>query len=247
MEPHLVRAVSGYWTNAAAIDNLIAVLNILGALLLGLAMGYERTWIGRAAGMRTFGFVCMASCALIVMMGHPDTWFGGHAPVESGGDPTRVVQGIVSGIGFLGAGVIMKNGFSIKGLTTAASIWTASVVGILVGIGFYPAAISTAFLSTVGMHVLKHIEDVLPSRRDMSVQIRLRGGATTWDDVIRAVGASGFCVAHETMTVSVAGDDREWSFICSSRIRLDHVAEVLSADLGSLPGLASLQISHARS
>ena len=240
--------LTAYWSRAELITNGVIVLHLAGALVTGILLGYERSYHGRAAGMRTYGLVCMASATLTVIVAYPAMWYGGAAAHWPGvGDPTRVIQGIVTGIGFLGAGVIMKNGFSIKGLTTAASIWTASVVGILVGIGFYPAAISTAFLSTVGMHVLKHIEDVLPSRRDMSVQIRLRGGATTWDDVIRAVGASGFCVAHETMTVSVAGDDREWSFICSSRIRLDHVAEVLSADLGSLPGLASLQISHARS
>ena len=61
-------------------------------------------------------------------------------------DPTRIIQGIVTGIGFLGAGVIMREGFNISGLTTAASIWTSSVIGILVGVGFYLAAMGLAFV-----------------------------------------------------------------------------------------------------
>ena len=122
--------------------------------LLGLLVGYERSYHGRAAGMRTYGIVCMASAALTVFAGYPGFWWGGmegmaHVPV----DPTRVVQGIVTGVGFLGAGVIMKEGLNISGLTTAASIWASSAIGVLVGIGFYGAAI---FVGEVFGATIKH-------------------------------------------------------------------------------------------
>jgi len=68
-----------------------------------------------------------------------------------GTDPTRVVQGIVTGIGFLGAGVIMREGFNISGLTTAASIWASSVIGVAVGLGFYLGAMGLAFLCAMSM------------------------------------------------------------------------------------------------
>ena len=101
--------------------------------------------------MRTYGLVCMASAALVVLAGYPDYWFGGRAIAPVSLDPSRTIQGIVTGIGFLGAGVIMKDGFSISGLTTAASLWASSAIGILVGIGFYAAAILLAFLSAACM------------------------------------------------------------------------------------------------
>ena len=77
-----------------------------------MLVGYERSYRGRAAGMRTFGLVCMASAALTVFVGETRYWYGG-AAMPNPADATRVVQGIVTGIGFLGAGVIIKDGINI--------------------------------------------------------------------------------------------------------------------------------------
>ncbi len=72
-----------YWSDNEVVTNLLILLNMLGALALGLLVGYERTYHGRAAGMRTYGFVSMASCALTVLAAYPHAWFGGHAKCES--------------------------------------------------------------------------------------------------------------------------------------------------------------------
>ena len=115
--------------------NFFIFINVLGALLLGLIIGYERSYHGRAAGMRTYGLVCMASAALTVIAGYPNYWYGGIAAISPGVDPTRVIQGIVTGIGFLGAGV--EGRFNISGLVmAAASIWTSSAIGVMMGVGF---------------------------------------------------------------------------------------------------------------
>src|SRR4030095_9473041 len=116
-----------YWSGAFLAANAFIGINLVGALVLGMLVGYERSYNGRAAGMRTYGLVCMASTALTVFVGHAPLWYGGSFPALAA-DPTRVVQGIVTGIGFLGAGVIMKDGLSISGLTTAASSWGASAL-----------------------------------------------------------------------------------------------------------------------
>ena len=113
-------------------------LNLLGGLLLGCVVGYERWYNGRAAGMRTYGLVAMASAAAISIIGYSGYWYGGQHPDITHGDMTRVAQGVLTGVGFLGAGMIMKEGLSISGLTSAASIWMSSVIGILVGVGFTP-------------------------------------------------------------------------------------------------------------
>ena len=84
-------------------------------------------------------------------------------------DPTRVVQGVVTGIGFLGAGVIMRDGLSISGLTTAASIWAASAIGVLLGVGFYAAALLLALLCMASMSMLHRLEAKLPGRSTLEV------------------------------------------------------------------------------
>src|SRR3990167_5068620 len=165
--------LAAYWSASAMTTNVIIFLNLLGALLLGLLVGYERSYHGRAAGMRTYGLVCMASAALTVIAGYSVGLYGGHGvPSAMGGDPTRIIQGIVTGIGFLGAGVIMKEGLSISGLTTAASIWAASAIGVMVGVGFYAAAIMLALLSALCMLGLSKLEARLPQRPAIGITLR---------------------------------------------------------------------------
>ena len=167
-------SLAAYWSAPEVATNLVVFLNLLGAMLLGLIVGYERTYHGRAAGMRTYGLVCMASAALTVITGFPGFWYGGHASVVVGADPTRVIQGIVTGVGFLGAGVIMKDGLNISGLTTAASIWASSAIGIMVGVGFYAAAILLTLLSAVSMMWVSRLENWLPSRQAVAIVLRFR-------------------------------------------------------------------------
>ena len=117
-------------------EELEIVLHLLVATAAGGLIGLERSYHGRPAGFRTHALVCLfrPADARDRLRGR---WFpaGGRARVAL--DPTRMAQGIMTGIGFLGAGVIMKEGLSVRGLTTAASIWITAAIGILVGIGFY--------------------------------------------------------------------------------------------------------------
>ena len=120
------------------------------AWIVGSLVGLERTIRGRPAGFRTHGLVCLASALLMVAATYQMRWIGDHFWMESiRTDPTRMAQGIMTGIGFLGAGVIFKEGLSVRGLTTAASIWMTSALGILYGVGFYYPAI-LASLATLG-------------------------------------------------------------------------------------------------
>ena len=161
-----------YWSGPEIFTNALILLHLAGALALGLLVGYERAYHGRAAGMRTYGLVCMASAALTILAGYPDFWYGGgNAGLLAPVDPTRIIQGVVTGIGFLGAGVIMREGFNISGLTTAASIWASSAIGILVGVGFYLAAMGLAFFSSMIMIYLNRIESFLPARHAVAVRV----------------------------------------------------------------------------
>jgi hypothetical protein len=118
-------SLAAYWSIPEVETNILVFMNLIGTMMLGLIVGYERSYHGRAAGMRTHSLVYIASAALVVIVGYPGHWYGGHSNLVSAADPTRVIQEIVTGVGLLGAGVIVKQGFNISGLTTTASIWAA--------------------------------------------------------------------------------------------------------------------------
>src|SRR2546427_7344396 len=105
-------------------DNYAAIaLHLVIALAAGGIIGLERSYHGRPAGLRTHALVCLSSCMLMILTVYQETWFSAYSLEQISVDPTRMAQGIMTGIGFLGAGVIMKEGLTIRGLTTAASIW----------------------------------------------------------------------------------------------------------------------------
>jgi putative Mg2+ transporter-C (MgtC) family protein len=240
--------VANFWSNTELNANAIIFMNLTGAMLLGFVVGYERSYHGRAAGMRTYGLVCMASAALVVITGYPDFWFGGRAAFPVSLDPSRTIQGIVTGIGFLGAGVIMKEGFSISGLTTAASLWASSAIGILVGVGFYAAAILLAFLSAACMIWVVRLESWLPSRQAVAIVMLFRVGFVAKEEAIRALArARGYEIATGTICISAKDGKTEWRFVAVAINRkLATTLSVMSMELGNFEGIESYQLAHAR-
>jgi len=136
----------------------IALMHLVVALVAGAAIGAERTYHGRAAGMRTYAMVCMASALLLVMMDSPANWLAAGTRSMYNVDPTRVVQGILTGIGFLGAGVIVRERFSVRGLTTAASIWATAAIGIVIGSGFIVPGLMATLFTLLILTVCKGLE-----------------------------------------------------------------------------------------
>lgn len=145
-------------------DTLAIIINLGAAWLAGSLIGLERSYHGRPAGFRTHALVCVASALLMLVSTHQEVWLGpGLAESVIQTDPTRMAQGIMTGIGFLGAGVIFKEGLTVHGLTTAASIWITSALGILFGIGFlYPAVLVTVG-ALVTLSLFRRVEELLPS------------------------------------------------------------------------------------
>jgi putative Mg2+ transporter-C (MgtC) family protein len=113
------------------------------ALLCGIAIGVERQWRQRTAGLRTYTLVAVGS-ALFVMLA---------ALTPSDSSPTRIAAQVVTGIGFLGAGVIMRSGLNVRGLNTASTIWCSSAVGVLAGSGYYWPALAGAVV-VLGINTL---------------------------------------------------------------------------------------------
>jgi putative Mg2+ transporter-C (MgtC) family protein len=153
-------------------EDIDIVFHHLVATLAGGLIGLERSFHGRPAGFRTHTLVCVASSLLMLVTVYQSRWFV-TVPLDVVRiDPTRMAQGIMTGIGFLGAGVIVREGLSVRGLTTAASIWVTAAIGILAGIGFYfPTAVATALVLGV-LAVFRWIEAWMPAQFYAHFQVR---------------------------------------------------------------------------
>lgn len=148
------------------------LLPIAGALVAGGAIGFERERRGRAAGMRTHILLCLASSLLMLAAVHQVRWMGQTPHDVIRIDPVRMAHGILTGIGFLCGGVIFREGFSVRGLTSAASLWTTAALGVLYGISFYSLAISGTVATLVVLTGLRMVEDRLPRLRHVDVLVR---------------------------------------------------------------------------
>lgn len=144
-------------------EYLVIVLHLLLSVVAGGAIGLERAYHGHPAGFRTHTLVCAASALLMLLVVFHGKLILGTGMVIVQIDPTRMAQGIMTGIGFLGAGVIVKEGLTIRGLTTAASIWMTAAIGIVIGLGFYFAALAAIVVALVTLSLFRWIERVLPS------------------------------------------------------------------------------------
>jgi putative Mg2+ transporter-C (MgtC) family protein len=240
--------LANFWSLPMIKANALVFFNLVGALLLGLTVGYERTYHGRAAGMRTYGLVCMSSAALTVIGGYSSSWFGGNFMLSSVTDTTRVIQGIVTGIGFLCAGVIMREGFNISGLTTAASLWATSVIGILVGVGLYAAAIALAALSATSMMWMSRIETWLPSRQAVAIKLRFRPDYMPIETALHTMASErGFEIAPGTISIQRDELAVEWSFVAIARRRQTMMPiSILAEEISRFKGVIGFQLQYAR-
>lgn len=241
--------LSSYWSPIQWEVNILIGLNLAGSMLLGLVLGYERAYQGRAAGMRTYALVCMAACALTIFSGYSPQWFGGHYIAGAlPPDPSRVIQGIVTGIGFIGGGVIVKDGFSISGLSTAASIWTCSAIGILVGVGFYGAAIILTLLSLGCMMAVPFIESKLPQKRAIQLTITFKAEFTPDESKIKAaLQHRGYAFVDNSLIVHMKKNQIQWTFSAQA-IPSVPAASIpsITKELATYPGVASFTIAHSR-
>jgi putative Mg2+ transporter-C (MgtC) family protein len=161
------------------------------AAALGAAIGLERELDEKAAGLRTHMLVSVGS-ALFTMVGA----YGFHDFLVGGGnvvraDPGRIAAQVVTGIGFLGAGVIFRQGFTIRGLTTAASLWVVAAVGMAAAVGFWAGAVIATVVGLVSLRPLEWIKArALPQRAASRMTVELAEDTTAGDvlDALEHIG-----------------------------------------------------------
>jgi putative Mg2+ transporter-C (MgtC) family protein len=223
-------------------EELVVLLRISIALVVGGLIGFERTFHGRPAGFRTHSLVCLASALLMLVTVYQSDWMTS-VPLDAiRTDPTRMAQGIMTGIGFLGAGVIFKEGLTVRGLTTAASIWVTAAIGILVGIGFYlPAVIGTVAVLII-LSAFRFIELRLPSEFYAHHALKFdRQSVMPEDELRRLVGTYGFTIANMSSRLIEGGKVFEYRMVIRTRDRSN--AERLTRHLLTLPQVIEFKIT----
>ncbi len=218
------------------------LFRIIAALAAGGLIGLERSHRGRPAGFRTHALVCLASSLLMLVTVYESHWFPREAASRGVLDPTRLAQGIMTGIGFVGAGAIIKEGFTVRGLTTAASIWITAAIGILTGIGFYFAAFIGTLLALGTLSAFRWIEARLPTETYAIFMVRFRRDATMDEVKLRElVQSTGFSAYNPTYRLH--GDVGQFEYRMVLRTMDATNARTLSEKLRADPSVLEFRIA----
>jgi putative Mg2+ transporter-C (MgtC) family protein len=222
--------------------NLDIALRLFASLVIGGLIGLERSYHGRPAGFRTHSLVCLSTSLLMLVTVYETHWFPNLSQGRITLDPTRMAQGIMTGIGFLGAGAIIKEGFAVRGLTTAASIWITAAIGILTGIGFYVAAAAGTVLSLGTLSAFRWIEARLPTESYASFMVRFSRDAAMPEAALRGLLAAHGFTLH-TMSYRLHGEAGVLEYRTVVRTMKPSNMERLSASLSADPKVIEFRIA----
>ena len=201
------------------IDSWEIALRLLLSVILGGLIGFERESHNRPAGFRTHILVCAGSCLLMMVSAYG---FSGQIGEGFEADPGRIAAGVVTGIGFLGAGTILQQRGSIRGLTTAASIWVVAGVGLAIGIGFYLGAVLTSAFVLISLLLLKRSEFFFLTRRRLK---RLMIRAVDQPGLLGRIGAT-LGDLNVNIRKSMLGDPEKEETGYDELINIDFLVEV---------------------
>jgi len=187
--------VDYFWNAVNA--NGIFVVRLLVAMVLGAFVGLERQTRGREAGLRTNILVCIGSATIIVVFQKLSLEFNVGAESAIRMDPARAAAGVITGIGFLGAGTIVKSNDFVRGLTTAASIWVVSAIGVTVGLGEYVIACVLTLLVLVALYMLHRI----PITQDhyFSLDLKWTGNLALLTEIIDQFHSEGVQIKNRSV------------------------------------------------
>ena len=218
--------------------------HLLVATMAGGLIGLERSYHGRPAGFRTHTLVCVASSLLMLVTMYQARLFAGAPLGIVQIDPTRMAQGVMTGIGFLGAGVIMREGLTVRGLTTAASIWVTAAIGILAGVGFYSAVLIGSVITIGILTVFRKAENWMPSQIFANNTIIFgRDNYMSEMEIRELLVTNGFSVGNISRRLMGKGEALEYRMTMRTMDRGNF--EKLSKTLLGLTSIVEFNISMA--
>lgn len=216
------------------------LLRLLLAALIGGIVGFEREIHGRAAGFRTQLIVCVA--AVLIMVVSQNYYFYVHgSDTTLRIDPARIAAGALIGIGFLGAGVIIKSGFAVRGLTTAASIWMVSAIGLAIGGGLYFEAIITFAITIIALIALRVIERKIKTLRFKVITVSTPASADAEETISMILAKYDFHIHSVDYRKDHGKGEVSFRFMVSTRNRSD--IKQLFRELSSLDIVTTINIA----
>ncbi len=222
---------------------LAITVNLAAAMVAGSVVGLERTWNGRVAGFRTHALIALAAATAMTLVFAPEarpSVFSNSGLLEAA---TRVAQGVMAGVGFVGVGVIFKEGVSIQGLTTAASVWATAAVGLLCGAGLWPAAAAATLIILFVLTAMHWLELRLPTRVRAQAAFRYRAA--------EAPDRAGFQLLMDEYEVHVvdlsyrlSGEGEIFEYRAQIDDRSGQEFDALAQRLRTVPGLVEFELER---
>jgi putative Mg2+ transporter-C (MgtC) family protein len=222
--------------------DLELVLRIAVGTALGGVIGYERDIHGRPAGLRTHAVVALASATFMVVSTHMVYFQHYKAGDLVEVDGSRIAASVVSGIGFLAGGAILRNGATVQGLTTAAGLWLVAAIGLCAGGGMYIESVAATLIGLAALMFLRRFEDK-DDRVRRRLALTLDDDALDFDALIAKLNARDVLATLEGWSKDKIGSTRHLTL--SVRLARDHGEQVLIAILETEPGIVRVQLDPA--
>ncbi len=203
------------------------LIRLVLSFLAGCCIGFERSGKRQIAGLRTHILICMGACGMMLV----SLWMH---ELYGKADPGRIAAQVVSGIGFLGAGAILKIGANVRGLTTAASIWVIAGIGLAFGCGLYVLGAGMTGLSLLTLSLVNRIEiKIFPLRQNKFLQIYFKGQEIPMNEFSKALYEHSISVISTNVNISKSENEvSEIIFFINAPKRLD--VKKLTADIKSI-------------
>ncbi|GIO42830.1 transporter [Paenibacillus apis] len=232
---------SGVWH----ITYLDMTIRILIALLLGGIIGFEREVNNHAAGFRTHILVCVGSATIMLLSIYGFGEFAGESNVRM--DPARLAAQVITGIGFLGAGAIIRTGSFVSGLTTAASIWVVAGIGLCVGAGFYYVAVLVTLLVLVSLFVFQKWEKyILRKYRRHEMNIKMYDHQGTLGQIVEELDEQGIQIHELLVQSNNKTEEKSKTIIVRLSVKLPRENKIVSAinRIYNFEDVLSIEISN---
>lgn len=214
-------------------------VKLLLAALAGGLVGFEREKHGRPAGLRTNLLVSLGSCVMMIVSEAFYIKYGMHnADSTLRLDPGRVAAQIVTGVGFLGAGVILKEGASVRGLTTAASLWAVAGLGMAFGMGFYSLGAIATVLMLISLNLLKKLDPLIKKDRFLTLTITAANRDGLLDELQAIFNARKLSITDISSHLDLANDELFFQFVITQQQR--RIGHELTAVIKQLEGVRKI-------
>ncbi|HVK86870.1 MAG TPA: MgtC/SapB family protein [Kofleriaceae bacterium] len=220
------------------LDVELIVRIIIGTALGGI-IGYERDIHGRPAGLRTHALVALASATFMVVSTHLAYYQGYHQGDFTEVDGSRIAASVVSGIGFLAGGAILRTGVSIQGLTTAAGLWLVAAIGLCAGGGMYAESVAATIIGVVALTVLRRFEDK-DDRVRRRLLLTLTDEASTTEELVEKLARIDLLPTIEGWNKESAAALRQLTL--AVRLPRTNGEAKLVAALEAEPGITRMQL-----